>query len=320
MKVLIGEDNRASRTLLEKSMEVLNNEAGTAENGDEVIERLEENGFDIVFLNWKLSGKDEMTLAKEIKNDREGKKPYIIMMAPEEKEDVDLVEALKLGADDFLVKPLNRDLIRSRMKKARISLEVEEGELMVEPLEDLRKDHELLRRMANILEVVHFRIKDEVPRKVMNWIGSSSLTLDHEIHHKKEKYYLISFIENAMNEQGEKPNSRLFSRASLKQVEEEHDQLENMVNDIQEMVERSRDKDVDPDRVRDMLREYKELIREHLSREEKYLFPLSAKYMDEETSKELKSRFNKVEEKAGYDRIEQLEKQIAKGEETLYLK
>ncbi len=320
MKVLIGENNRASRTLLEKSMDVLNNESVTAENGDEVMQALERDGFDIAFLNWELPGKSGLELAEKIREGREKEKPYIILMSPEEKEDADMVEALKWGANDFLIKPLNRDLIRSRMRKARVSLDVEEGELSIEPLDDLRNDHEMLRRMANILEVVHYRIKDEVPQKVIDWIGDVSMTLDHEIHHKKEKYYLISFIENAMEEQGETPNSKLFSRASLKQVEEEHDKLEMMVEDIQDMMERSKEDHVDPNRVRDTLREYKELIREHMDREEKYLFPLSAKYMDEETSKELKSKFNKVEEKAGYDRIENLEKQITRGEETLYLK
>lgn len=319
MNVLIGEKNRATRTMLENAMEVLDFKVESCETGDEVMEKLGEGEYDILFLNLILPEKRGLEFSQEIRKNI-GEKPYIILMAPEEKKDMNMIKALESGADDFLVKPLNRDLIRSRTRKAKTYLEIEEKGLRTEPLDELKEDHELLRRLANILEVVHYRIKEEVPEKVLDWIGSASLTLDQEVHHKKEKHYLISFIENAMEEQGEDPDSRLFSRASLKQVEEEHDQLEDMISDIQQSVEDYKEENIGAREIRDMVREYKELLRNHLNREENFLFPLSAKYMDDDTSKELMHKFDKVEEKAGKEKIAKFKKQIAKGEETLYLK
>ncbi|MFP4051023.1 MAG: hemerythrin domain-containing protein [Thermoplasmata archaeon] len=218
-----------------------------------------------------------------------------------------------------MLKPLNEEKIKSRIKKAKTSIEVERRGLKVKPLDDLKKEHELLRRMINILEVAQFRIKEEVPEKVLNWIGSASLTLDQEVHHKKETYYLISFIENATEEQGEAERSKLFSRASLKQVEEEHDKLEKMVKEIQKKVKGYKEGKVSTGEIRNMLRDYKELMRDHLRREERFLFPLSSKYIDEDTAEELMVRFDKIEEKAGYDKLEKFEQQISKGEETLYI-
>ena len=320
MKVLIGEENRATRTMLENAMDILDHEVKNCETEEKVREALEaQDGYDLLFLSWTLPEEGGLEFMKTIRENY-GKKPYAILMAPKKKRGVNLVKALEAGADDFLVKPLSKELIRSRTRKARMSLDIEEKGLTMEPLEDLKEEHELLRRLANILEVVHYRIKEEVPEKVLDWIGSASLTLDQEAHHQKEKHYLVSFIENAMREQGEEPESKLFSRSSLKQVEEEHGRLEDMVKKIQQSVEDYREEEMTAGEVRDMLIEYKELLRSHLAREEKYLFPLSAKYMDEDTSKELKHKFDKIEEKAGKENIEKFKKQISKGEETLYLK
>ncbi|MFW6196141.1 MAG: response regulator [Thermoplasmatota archaeon] len=319
MKVLIGEEDRASRTILEKTMNVMNHKVKAVEDPDELMDVLDKKkDVDIVFLGMKLKGKSGLDLTKDILEKKIDNRPYTILVASED-QDIDLIGALENGSDDFLLKPLNEEKIKSRMKKAKTSIEVERRGLKVKPLDDLKKEHELLRRMINILEVAQFRIKEEVPEKVLNWIGSASLTLDQEVHHKKETYYLISFIENATEEQGEAERSKLFSRASLKQVEEEHDKLERMVKEIQKKVKGYKEGKVSTGEIRNMLRDYKELMRDHLRREERFLFPLSSKYIDEDTAEELMVRFDKIEEKAGYDKLEKFEQQISKGEETLYI-
>lgn len=320
MKVLIGEENRPTRTLLENAMEVMGFEVKKVENAGSLIDSLKEEDFDILFLSWNLSDEDSFEFIRDIGEIKKSGKPYIILMMPENKKDMDLTEYPRDGMNDFLVKPVNRDLIRSRIRKARIELEIGERGLTIKPLEDLKKDHHLLRRMANIFEVVHYRIKDEVPQKVLDWMDSMVNTLDQEVHHQKERHYLISFIENAMEEHGESPDSKLFSRASLKRVEEEHEKLEEMTKEIHQVVEDYKDGKVEAGNLRDILRGYKELIRDHIDREERFLFPLSEKYMNEETSKELMQKFNKIEEKVGREKIEKFEKQISKGEEKLYLK
>ncbi|MEF8836134.1 MAG: hemerythrin domain-containing protein [Candidatus Thermoplasmatota archaeon] len=320
MKVLIGEGNRATRTLLENTIETMDFDVKKEEGTDGVMDALKDEDFDILFLSWRLLDKDSFEFLRDIREIEKSKNLYIILTMPEDKEDIDLTKYLKEGMNDFIVKPLNRDLIRSRIRKARVELGVKEGKLTVEPLEDLKEDHDLLRRMANIFELAHYRIMDEVPQKVADWVGSVAETLNQEVHHTKEKEYLISFIENSMEEQGESPDSKLFSRASLKQVEEEHRKLEEMTEEIRQIVKDYKDEKVEAGRIRDILREYKELIRDHIDREERFLFPLSKKYMDEETSKELMHRFNEIEEKVGQQKIEKFERQISNVEEKFYLK
>ncbi len=319
MKVLIGENKRSTRTLLKNSMEVLGHEVNMVKDEHDLMGALKDEDYEILFLSSTLSKRDVLETLRDVKHTKD-RDSYVILMTPEGTEEIDMIEALEAGADDFLSKPLNRDLIRSRMRKARISLGVKERGLTVEPMEELEEEHELLRRLCNILEVVHYRIKEEVPEKVIDWIESATMKLEQEVHHEKEKYFLISFIENAMEEQGEDPDSRLFSRASLKQVEEEHEELEKMSKEIKEIISDYKEEKVKAGVIREMLKDYKDLLRAHLDREEKFLFPLARRYMDEETSTELMHKFDSVNEKVGRDKIQKFKRQISKGEETLYLK
>lgn len=320
LKVLIGEEDRASRTILEKTMEVMDNKVKAVEDPDELMEVLDrKKDVDIVFLGMKLKRKSGLELAKGIHEKKIDNRPYIILVASED-QDIDLVKALENGSDDFLLKPLNEEKIKSRVKKAKTSIEIKRRGLEIRPLDDLKEEHELLRRMVNIFEVLQYRIKGKISEKIIDWIGSASSTLDQEVHHKKETHYLISFIENAMEEQGEAERSKLFSRASLKQVEEEHEKLEKMTKEIQKKVKGYKEGKVDNEEIRNILRDYKELMRDHLRREERFLFPLSSKYIDEGTEEELMIKFDNIEEKAGYDKLDKFERQISKGEKTLYIK
>ncbi|MBS3815934.1 MAG: hemerythrin domain-containing protein [Candidatus Thermoplasmatota archaeon] len=317
MKILIADENRAARTLLENQMDVLGHEIEKIEDEDELIDALKKKSFDMLFLSWTLPGKSGLELTKRIRKGLEGKKPYIILMAPEEREKLDLLGALEAGANEFLVKPLNKDLIRSRMKKAKIALDIEERGLTIRPLNTLKNEHESLRRMADIVEVVHFNIKKDAPENLLDWIASASQTLEQDIHHKKEKFYLVSFLENAMEEQGEGPSSRLFSRTSIKRIEEEHEKLEKMVKRLQHYVKGYKKGEISPKKIRDLLKEYKKLLRNHLEREEKYLFPLTAKYMDKETSKELMQRFDNIDESVGKEKLEKIEREMLQKKEKV---
>ncbi|MFO7791414.1 MAG: response regulator [Candidatus Saliniplasma sp.] len=314
MKILIADENRATRSLIENEMKTGGHKVEKREDEKGLIETLKGEEFDILFLSWTLPGKSGLELTKRIRKGIKGKKPYIILMSPEDKESVELIDSLEAGVNDFLVKPVNEELIKSRMKKAKIALDIEERQLTIKPLDTLKEEHGLLRRMADIVEVVHFQIKKDVPEKTLNWIGSSSLVLEKEVHHKKENLYLISFVENAMEEQGESPKSRLFSRASLKQIEEEHKELEKMVMDLQQKVADYNDGEVHPKDIRDHLKKYKELLRNHLVREEKYLFPLSAKYMDKDTSMELMQKFDDIDTKVGKEKLEKIEREMLEKE------
>lgn len=115
MKVLIVDDESALRDLLIKYMAIEGIEAFGVENGQEGINALNVNSYDAVLVDLRMPIMDGLSMIKEVR--RLGfRVPIIMMSAHGETEDA--VEALKSGADDYIVKPFSPDELLIRMKQA----------------------------------------------------------------------------------------------------------------------------------------------------------------------------------------------------------
>ena len=98
LKVLIGEEDRASRTILEKTMDVMDHKVKAVEDPDELMDILDrKKDIDLVFLGMKLKGKSGLDLTKDILEKKIDNRPYTILVASED-QDIDLVRALEKGS------------------------------------------------------------------------------------------------------------------------------------------------------------------------------------------------------------------------------
>ncbi len=316
MKYLIGESNRAPRTLIEKILKSMGHEVDTAEEGDDVLAMYKENMYDLMILQWDIPKRSSLELTKTIR-EVEGKRPYILIATSEDKKD-EMIEALEAGADDFIVKPYEKERLKARLQRAE---NIVDGRgyyqnLDFDPVFILKDEHKTLKRMANVFQVVASKIKDDASHRILDWIASSSLTIDSKVHHEKEMYFLINFLENAIKEQGEKSKTKLFNRAALKSVEEEHDELEKMIDDIQASVKYYEEHDEGIEEVKKIIDSYSSLVYGHIEREERFLFPLAKKYFYQEDIVDLKERFDSIDQEAG-EKLEKIPKQIKRAEEIL---
>ena len=94
-------------------------QVATAETGEEALQLIEKKDFDILIVDVRLPGKSGIQVLKEVKE----VKPYIKSIVITAYPSVDLaVEAMKLGAVDYLIKPVVPDdlegLIRETLLKA----------------------------------------------------------------------------------------------------------------------------------------------------------------------------------------------------------
>jgi len=93
-------------------------QVATAESGEEALELIEKQDFSVMIVDVRLPGKTGITVLKEVKALRPEIKSIIITAYPSTEL---AAEAMKLGAIDYLIKPIAPDdlerLIRETLLK-----------------------------------------------------------------------------------------------------------------------------------------------------------------------------------------------------------
>lgn len=107
--ILVVDDEKNIRSTMKKSLETKQISVSTAVNGEEALEKLQRDSFDLVFLDLKLPGMDGMEILRRTGLQWPGTRT-IIVTAHGTVETA--VEAMKLGAADFLRKPFTPGEIR----------------------------------------------------------------------------------------------------------------------------------------------------------------------------------------------------------------
>jgi CheY-like chemotaxis protein len=125
MKVLIAEDDRVSRTLLQATLSRLGHEVVTTENGAQAWEILQAGGGPrLAILDWMMPKLDGVEVCRKIREHDDLPYVYVILLtAKGQKKDV--VAGLEAGADDYLVKPFDPQELSSRISVGERILNLE---------------------------------------------------------------------------------------------------------------------------------------------------------------------------------------------------
>lgn len=83
--------------------------------GEEALERLKSDSFDIVLLDLMLPGMDGLDVCRHIKQDEKLKATPVIMLTAKGEES-DVITGLELGADDYIVKPFSPAVVAARIR------------------------------------------------------------------------------------------------------------------------------------------------------------------------------------------------------------
>jgi two-component system phosphate regulon response regulator PhoB len=109
-RVLVVDDEKDLRSLLEYNLVQAGFGVVTAENGKEALERVRESPPDLVLLDVLLPDMPGTEVLKALR--RSTPRPLPILMLTAKGEEIDRVLGLELGADDYVVKPFSvRELI-----------------------------------------------------------------------------------------------------------------------------------------------------------------------------------------------------------------
>jgi DNA-binding NtrC family response regulator len=129
MKILIVDDSKNIRITIQHLLENENHEFDIAMNGEEALDKILTNEFDLVFLDIRMPTLDGMEVLREIRK-KGNKTPVVILSAYGTVDNA--VEAMKLGVVDFMTKPFTpteiRELLQSFEKREALNEEEEEPE------------------------------------------------------------------------------------------------------------------------------------------------------------------------------------------------
>lgn len=129
MKVLIVEDSPILRDSLAEHLRAQGASVDAAEDGAQALAYLASYGYDIVILDLMLPKVDGMRVLRDMR--AAGATSRVLVLSARD-EIADRVEALNLGADDYLVKPFAQAELESRLQALmRRSLEAPQPQLSV---------------------------------------------------------------------------------------------------------------------------------------------------------------------------------------------
>ena len=120
MKVLIVDDFATMRKIVRNVLRQINIEnVIEAENGKHALGMLDKETFDLIISDWIMPEMTGIDFLKACKEDEEKKKiPFIMVTAEAQKESV--LEAIKAGVDNYIVKPFTPDKLREVIGKTMV--------------------------------------------------------------------------------------------------------------------------------------------------------------------------------------------------------
>lgn len=110
--ILVVDDDREIRDLLDKFLVKHGYRVTTAAEGREMKKVLEDSRIDLVVLDLMMPGEDGLTLCRNLRADSQ--LPVIMLTAMGE--ETDRIVGLEMGADDYLAKPFNPRELLARIK------------------------------------------------------------------------------------------------------------------------------------------------------------------------------------------------------------
>lgn len=113
-RLLVVDDNKVNRLLLGRGLEQHGHRVAFAENGRQALDMLHKGEFDLMLLDIQMPEMDGYQVLEKVASELELRDiPVIVTSALEELDSV--VRCIEMGAEDYLIKPVNPVLLKARI-------------------------------------------------------------------------------------------------------------------------------------------------------------------------------------------------------------
>ncbi len=159
MNILVVDDDADLREMLRHNLGKQHYKVGSAENGEEALDKLADDTYDLVLLDIMLPGDNGLDILRQVRG--MGLKTPVIMLTARGDVD-DRVMGLDLGADDYLAKPFSMSELLARIRailrrgSERVPL-LEAGDISLDTVSRaVRKSGEILELTSKEFSILEF--------------------------------------------------------------------------------------------------------------------------------------------------------------------
>jgi DNA-binding NtrC family response regulator len=136
IKVLLVDDEQDFIESLAQRLEIRDIEVTTATSGDEALDFIKKDDFDVIILDVQMPGKDGVETLKEIKQIKPI--PQVIMLTGHATVQ-SAVNGMKIGAYDFLMKPTDTEKLVEMSNKAYQLVEEQKNRIQQAEIDKILK-------------------------------------------------------------------------------------------------------------------------------------------------------------------------------------
>ena len=152
--IYIVDDEANIRRLASLALEEQGMEVRSYENGEQLLEALDRSIPDCILLDWMMPGLDGIQLLHRIRNNDKFKNIPLIMLTAKS-EEMDVVMALELGADDYISKPFGIKELPARVRavlrrQSRSTEDTQDRKLSASGITIDPKRHSVVKNGVNI--------------------------------------------------------------------------------------------------------------------------------------------------------------------------
>ena len=176
MRILIAEDDPVTCRLLETLLTKRDHRVITAHDGVEAWEILQrEDPPKLVILDWMMPGMDGLTVCQKIRSTPDHESTYIIMLTARVQK-ADIIVGFQAGADDYVVKPFEREELYARVQAGVRIVELQMS--LADKVKELEDALSHIKRLQGFLPICSYckKIRDDQNywQQVEKYIGSHS--------------------------------------------------------------------------------------------------------------------------------------------------
>jgi two-component system cell cycle response regulator len=187
IQVLIAEDDKLCRTILEKNLKKWGYETLSTEDGKEAWKVMQEKTIQIAILDWIMPKMDGLELCKKIRSNKWDEYIYLIMLTVRSKQS-DIRKGFAAGVDDYITKPFDTEELKARLQTGKRIISLQNQLLDSQKKLQEIATHDTLTNLLNRYEILNV-LTDEFHRSLRENKPVSAVMLDIDFFKKINDSY-----------------------------------------------------------------------------------------------------------------------------------